>query len=277
LISLRYLIPGIPLTMKSHKIIEFPRTRLATFDIGAIGKEKHYVTALLELNVGEARKKIKEKRKESGARMSFTGWLLKIIAQTVQEHKEVAAFRRGRRKLMIFADVDISIIVEREVNGTKVPLPLLIRKANEKTAEEITAEIESAKTGKITGEQMVLERGMSVAERIYYFLPGAIRRLAWRLMLKHPHFVFRKMGNVVVTAVGMMGQVNGWFVQTSVHPLSFGIGSITKKPVASGEEIAIGEILHMTILIDHNAVDGAPMARFIADLSERIESGNNTP
>ena len=258
---------------KNYRLIEFPRTRLATFDIGAVSKGKHYVTALLELNVGEARRKIREKRRTAGVRVSFTGWLLKALAETIGRHKEVAAFRLGRRKLVIFADVDISIVVEKEVAGYRVPLPLVIRKANEKSAAEIAAEIEKAKSGKTENEPVVLERGTGFSERLYYFLPGALRRLAWRAMLRHPRFVFNKMGNVIVTSVGMMGQVNGWFIQTSVHPLSFGIGSVTRKPVAAGNEVRVGEVLHMTVLVDHNAVDGAPMARFIGELSANIEAG----
>ncbi len=253
-------------------VSEFPRTRLATFDIGALSRKKHYVTALLELDVTEARRKLRE-RKRAGAKVSFTGWLLQTIAGTVARHREAAAFRVGRRKLMVFDDVNVSLIVEKEVDGQRVPLPLLIRKADGRTAEEITAEIDRAKAGRLDGEQMVLERGMTAAEKLYYFLPGAVRRLAWRLMMKRPRFLFAKMGNVVVTAVGMMGQVNGWFVQTSVHPLSFGIGSIVKKPVARGDEVVVAEMLHLSVLVDHDAVDGAPMARFIAALTESIESG----
>lgn len=256
-----------------YKIIKFRRTRLATFDIGALSKKKHYVTALLELNVGEARRRLKEKRRASGERISFSGWLVRAIAATVARHREMAAFRVGRRKLLIFNDVDVSIVIEKEVAGRRVPLPLVIRRADRKTAGEITAEIEKAKAGGLNGEQMVLERGMTPAENLYYFLPGAVRRLAWRIMIRHPRFVFRKMGNVVVTALGMMGQVNGWFVQTSVHPLSFGVGSVVSKAVVSGQRIEVGEILHLTVLVDHDAVDGAPMARFIAALTEAVEAG----
>ncbi len=252
------------------EIRQFPRTRLATFDIGAIGRNKHYVTALLELDVSEARRRLRE-RKKAGAKISFTGWLLQAIAAAVVRHKEAAAFRVGRRRLMVFDDVDVSLIVEKEVDGQRVPLPLLIRRADRKTAEEITAEIDRAKAAGLDGEQMVLERGMTAAEKLYYFLPGAVRRLAWRLMMKRPRYLFAKMGSVVVTAVGMMGQVNGWFVQTSIHPLSFGVGSILRKPVARGDEVRVAEVLHLTVLIDHDAVDGAPMARFIASLTENVE------
>lgn len=95
----------------SYRIVEFPRSRIATFDIGAIGKRKHYVSALLELDVTVARERITSARKESGARISFTAWLLKVIGGTISRHKEVAAFRCGRRKLMVFDDIDISIVV----------------------------------------------------------------------------------------------------------------------------------------------------------------------
>ena len=71
----------------------------------------------------------------------------------------------------------------------------------------------------------------------------------------------------------MMGRINGWFIQRSVHPVSFGIGSVLKKAVVVDNEIRIREILNMTILIDHDVIDGAPMVRLLNDLTKSIESG----
>lgn len=82
---------------------------------------------------------------------------------------------------------------------------------------------------------------------------------------------YGKMGNVSVTSLGMIGSANGWFIPVSVHPISFGIGKVTKKPVVINDRVEIREILNMTVLMDHDIVDGAPMARFISDLSGRIE------
>jgi pyruvate/2-oxoglutarate dehydrogenase complex dihydrolipoamide acyltransferase (E2) component len=81
------------------------------------------------------------------------------------------------------------------------------------------------------------------------------------------------MGNVAFTSIGMIGKVNGWFIPISVHPICFGISSIAKKPIVIGDKIEIREILNMTILIDHDVIDGSPMARFISDLSSNIEKG----
>jgi pyruvate/2-oxoglutarate dehydrogenase complex dihydrolipoamide acyltransferase (E2) component len=81
------------------------------------------------------------------------------------------------------------------------------------------------------------------------------------------------MGNVAITSIGMIGKVNGWFIPISVHPICFGIGRIAKKPVVVIDKIEIREVLNMTILLDHDVVDGAIMARFISRLSENIEKG----
>ena len=72
---------------------------------------------------------------------------------------------------------------------------------------------------------------------------------------------------------GLNGPFNGWIIPTSVHPLSFGIGSVLKKPAVIADEIKIREILNMTILVDHDVIDGAPMVRFLNDLTKFIESG----
>lgn len=94
-------------------------------------------------------------------------------------------------------------------------------------------------------------------------------------MLGNPEFAYRKMGNVLITSVGMIGKINGWFIHKSVHPISFGIGSILKKAVVIDNEIRIREILNMTILVDHDVIDGAPMVRFLNDLTKYIESGES--
>jgi pyruvate/2-oxoglutarate dehydrogenase complex dihydrolipoamide acyltransferase (E2) component len=100
-----------------------------------------------------------------------------------------------------------------------------------------------------------------------------MRRFAWRAMLRNPKFIYPKMGNVVITSVGMIGRINGWFIHKSIHPVSFGVGSVIKKPVVIDNEIKIREILNMTILVDHDVIDGAPMVRFLNDLTKSLEAG----
>lgn len=252
-----------------HKI---PRSRIATFDVLATGKLKHHVAALLEFDVTDSRKKLRELKKR-GYKVSFTAWLLTTIARSVELHPEAAGFLVSKRKLITFRDVNISLLVEKQVNNKKVPLPLMIEKVNQKSPEVITLEIEKALNAEMTEKDIVIQKRSARYENLYYSFPGFIRRMVWRIILKSPRFAFFKMGNMSVTSLAMMGKINGWFVHTSVHPLSFGVGSVIKKPLVVNDEIKIREVLNMTVLLDHDVIDGAPMVRFIKDLTKMIEGG----
>ena len=70
---------------------------------------------------------------------------MKCIGQAVSEHKEVHAIRKGKRKVIIFDDVDISVQIEKVVDGQHRPMPYVVRKANEKSVKEITDEIQAAR------------------------------------------------------------------------------------------------------------------------------------
>ena len=255
-----------------YKIQTFPQSRLATFDVFSVGKRKHHVAAILEFDVTEARIKLKA-LKRSEKNVSFSAWLLKTISAAIAMHPEVAAFRIGKRKIISFNDINISFLVEKEIEGKKVPFPLVIEKVNQKTIPEITREIHDSKNLALSKDDIVINRKPRFSERLYYRMPGFMRRLTWRIMLNNPKFVFGKMGNVSVTSPGMMGRVNGWFIHNSVHPVSFGIGSVLKKPVVINDKIEIREILNATLLLDHDVVDGAPMARFVKDMTRYIEKG----
>ena len=81
------------------------------------------------------------------------------------------------------------------------------------------------------------------------------------------------MGNVAISSVRIKGNANGWFIPISIHPVSFGVGNITKKPVVINDKIEVREILNMTVLLDHDVIDGMQMAGFISKLSDNIENG----
>lgn len=210
--------------------------------------------------------------RRAGKKVSFNGWLIKVIGEAMYQHPEAAAYLFSKKKLIIFNDINISILVEKKLGDQKVPIPLVIEKANEKSALAITLEIENAKNQELSEREIVLTQRPAFYERLYYFLPGNIRRAFWKWMLSHPRYAFRKMGNVAVTSVGMMGRINGWFIHKSVHPVSFGVGSVIKKPVVVDNEIKIREVLNMTVLVDHDVIDGAPMVRFLQTLTGYLEN-----
>ncbi len=82
------------------------------------------------------------------------------------------------------------------------------------------------------------------------------------------------MGTVILTSIGTKRSIPGWFIHKSYHNLSFGVGSVIKKPRVIDDEIKVREILNLTILMDHDVIDGAPMARFVSHLTHLMETAN---
>ncbi len=259
--------------MNEYREISFPRTRIATFDVFEIGRKRHHITALLELDVTDARAAVKAHRSKTGEKVSFTAWLIATISRTINEHPAVHAYLKNNRKKIVFDDVDVSMTVERIYDGVPVPLPYVVRRANRKSFSEITEEISNAKNQEVSENDVVLgEKKTRFATSLYYMMPRSLRLCVWKHILRRPMLARKLMGTVMVTAVGMFGKVNGWFITAGVHPVSFGVGSVIRKPKAVKDSIEIREILNMTVLIDHDVIDGAPMARFISDLTKNIET-----
>ncbi len=94
-------------------------------------------------------------------------------------------------------------------------------------------------------------------------------------MIKRPFFFKNSMGTVMVTSVGMIGEMHGWIIPVSVHPLCFAVGSVVKKPWVVDDEIKIREILYLTALVDHDVIDGAPAVRAFTRLKKLVETGHD--
>lgn len=256
-----------------YKTVNFPKTRVATLDMGDLSQVRNRVMGFLELDVTNARRMIRELRGKSGRQLSFTAWLIKTISATLEEYPIAAAYLCGKSKAIIFDQIDIAMMVEREVEGYYVPLPYVLRDAAQKDFFAITEEIDKAKNQPLDKSTVIGQRQNRLAADLYYALPGFLRKAIWKYYFLRPKVSKRTMGNVSITSVGMMGNQSGWFISSSIHPLAFGVGSITRKPGVIGNKIEIREILHLSIALDHDVIDGADMARFINSLSRNIGGG----
>jgi len=256
-----------------YQTITFPKSRVATLDICDIGIRKHYISSFIEIDVTEARKKLKMERLK-GIKCSFTAFLISKIAQTLHDHPSMCAYLKNKREILQFEDINISVIIEKNIGDTKVPIPYIIEKAQEKSVEQITLEIEHVKNKVLDDHEILLHRKTNFGERIYPYFPKWVRVLFWKFMLKNPKWAYSNMGNVAFTSLGMAGSVTGWFAPITIHPICFGAGSIVVKPRFINRLTEPREILHLTILMNHDIVDGAPMARFINQLIKKIEKGD---
>lgn len=101
-------------------------------------------------------------------------------------------------------------------------------------------------------------------------MPSYFRRFIWKCILNMPNYAYKKMGNVSISSLGATSSFNGWFIHSSIHPIAFGIGAIVKKPMVKNNKILIRQMLNMTVLLDHDLLDGSPMVRFVKCLNNEI-------
>ncbi len=257
----------------------FPQIRNPTIDTLTWGRQRHHIPILLEIDVTAARAAIHDRKTKTGQGISFTGWIIKCLAQAISEHKYVHALRQGKRQLVIFDDVDITIIVERVTdNGEKLPMPYIIRQANEKTVAEIHGEIRAAQRSSVEGEVQIASDGLRPTAghraawmtKLFTTLPRFLRNwLFWQPVWRNPFLFKQMMGTVSVTALGIVGQSGmSWGIPIGIHPLLIAVGGIVKRPGIVHEQIVIREYVGLTVMFDHDVTDGAPVARFIRRLEE---------
>jgi pyruvate/2-oxoglutarate dehydrogenase complex dihydrolipoamide acyltransferase (E2) component len=257
-----------------YHIVDLPVARRETPNLLDVYWWKHAVYALLEVDVTTARKFIAEHKARTGEGLSFTGYLASCLASAVDEDKSVQAYLKGRKKLVIFDDVDVGLPVEREIDGKRTPIGYVIRGANHKTLFEIHQEIRAVQT-----QPASPSRGMPRWLQFGLLLPAplstlfvALLRAAIRL---DPTITVAQAGTVGVTAVGMFGKghSSGWGLTPPMHSLFLIVGGIARKPAVVEDRIEPREILNLTLGFNHDVVDGGPAARFVQRLVELIESG----
>jgi pyruvate/2-oxoglutarate dehydrogenase complex dihydrolipoamide acyltransferase (E2) component len=237
---------------------------------------KHWIYGLIEVDVTIPRRLIKEYEARSEEELSFTGYLAYCLARAVDEDKIVHAYLKGRKQLVVFDDVDVLIMIERQMGETRAAMGHVVRGADRKTYMEINREIRT-----VQARPVPPSKGVPPLMQRLMLLPGPLPRLfisLIRLYMRHnPAGMAAKGGTVGITAVGMFGEHSGWGVTPNGHTLDLVVGSICRKPAVVGDRIEPREILHLTVAFDHDVVDGAPAARFVERLVDLIESGEGLP
>ena len=79
------------------------------------------IHGLLEVDVTKAREFLREHKARTGESLSFTAFIITCLAQAVDENKSVQAYRKGRKHLALFNEVDVATPIERDMAGQKQP------------------------------------------------------------------------------------------------------------------------------------------------------------
>jgi pyruvate/2-oxoglutarate dehydrogenase complex dihydrolipoamide acyltransferase (E2) component len=94
------------------------------------------------------------------------------------------------------------------------------------------------------------------------------------LLRRDPTIVTSMAGTVGISSVGMFGKGHaGWGISIGSHALDMVVGGTARKLAEVDGRIEPRQMLSLTIIFDHDVIDGAPAARFTRRLVELIESG----
>lgn len=219
---------------------------------------------LLEVDVTDAKHLLDERQPV----LSWTAFVIASVARAAAAHPQVHAYRNWRGQLIWHQHVDVTTIVEIATTQGPFPLAHPVRDADIRDVVDLTTELRAVKANPSANSRArSLERFASIAARI----PGLIA-LAYALIGRSPR-LRQLTGTVAVTSVGMFADGGGFAIAPlTLMPLQIVIGGMNARPRALNGQIEVRHVLDMTVSVDHNVVDGAPAARFSAELRRIIES-----
>lgn len=254
---------------KGYKTLPLSLNRRAVMASATVSRTKNIIHCLTEADISRPRALIREYFGQTGTKLSLTAYIVACLADTLNDFPDFNSFVKGGRLIML-DDITISVLIEREISGERVPEPLAIRSVQQKSIPEIHGEIreaqqeQTAKLGSLSGHTWIR------------FIPGFLMRAFIRLAdMNIP--MAKKYGKVAVTAVGMFSREPFWFVPHGGPTVLVTIGSIANKVVEIEEQMISREHLCLTLSFNHDIVDGAPASRFVNQFIQTVKSGRLVP
>lgn len=234
----------------------------------APSRDQSNIQALIEVDISEPRSFIRAHREKTGEKLSLTAFVIACLAQTVSEHPHVNSFIK-RNKLIMLDDVTISAMLEREIEGESVPEPIGIRAAQNKSHRQIHAEIRAAQQ-KVDAEF----GGLNDMTWVKY-IPGFLLKTFIRIASQSITMMSR-YGVIGVTSVGMFANKDQalWLIPlVAGATVEVAVGGIVERPCICDGKLEKREHLCLTVVFNHDIVDGAPAARFLKRFSELLKDG----
>jgi pyruvate/2-oxoglutarate dehydrogenase complex dihydrolipoamide acyltransferase (E2) component len=266
------VLAGVPVSKmnskKGYQVLPFTMNRRMVAASASVGREQNNIQAIIEVDISEPRRLIREHRQRTAERLSLTAYVTTCLARAIAEHPNLNAFRKGRN-LIVLDDITISVMVEREIDGETVPEPFGIRATQTKTYRQIHDAIRAAQAHH--GDGLGGLSGMTWLRFIPDFLFCTFIRLASQNIR-----MMERYGTVSITAFGMFGNKNqaAWGLPlVGGATVSVAVGGIVERPCVKDGRLKTCEHLCLTVTFNHDIVDGAPAARFLKRFSELLKNG----
>lgn len=226
--------------LPTEGVTRVPITKLRKAIVNSMVTSKAMIphTILMEeINVtslAEFRKAQKDFAASQGAKLTFMPFIVKAVCLTLKEYPIFnASYDHEAEEIVYHNNMNIGIAVDTP-DGLIVPN---IKNADKLSLLELAKEIE--KLGKQANE-----RSLQMNQ-----IQG---------------------GTFTVTNYGAFDTSFGTPIIKYPEVAILGVGKITKKPVVVNGELAVGDVLPLSLAVDHRIIDGADAGRFIMKFKEYI-------
>src|SRR4051812_50003933 len=248
---------------RGRDVRPFPPARRAVTAAVRAGRRIVPMHGLLDVDVTAARRLLADHVPP----LSMTAFLIAGVARAAAAHPEVHAYRDWRGRLVRHRHVDVQTLVEVPTEQGPFGLVHVARDADVRGVSELSTELQAVKADpSSTASGRALERLAPLAGRVPGLFP-AMYAVMGRSVRAH-----ELAGTVQVTAVGMFAGGGGFaLAPPTLASLLVVVGGLSRRPRVIGDQIAVRDVLDLTVTVDHNVVDGAPATRFGADLRRRME------
>lgn len=236
--------------------------RRVIVDIGAASSRRHAIPAWFSVDVTSALPLLRQH--------SLTVYVAGTLARSVARHPRLHALRDMRGRIVLFDDVDMNISIEVEAGGQPFPMNHVLRSVQSRSLEDLHREVQAVKAN--PGRSPTA--GLTAPLRAYLALPPPLRSRLLGSVRRFPDRQKALMGTVGLTSVGMFGGGGGLGLPFLVHTLDVLVGGLETRPGFDSDG-TLGPRQHLSISVtaDHDIVDGAPLARFLAEFRRDLEQG----
>jgi len=241
------------------------KARRIVIDAGAAATRRHAIPAFFTADVTDV-----VARLDADPDVSITTYVVSTVADTVARHPRMHAIRDYLGKVVTFDAVDVNVVVEVALDGHSYPMNHVLRSASNRPPDDLHRELHRVKANPRRSETLRLT-GMT---RWYVTMPAPVRRAMMSSLHRLPDLQRDLIGTVGVSSVGMHGSGAGTGFPFLLHTLDVLVAGMEDRVTVDVDgRRQIRRHLWVSMVVDHDVVDGVPMTRFIADLRDRLESG----
>lgn len=254
----------IGLRERSVTVRRFPPARRLVTAAVREGRRIVPMHGLFDIDVTAARRILAD----AGPPLSLTAFVIASLGRAAAAHPGVHAYRDWRGRLVEHSHVDIQTLIEVPTDQGPFGLVHVVRDADIRSVVEISGELRAVQADRAeTASGRLLDTLAPALGRI----PGLYR--AMFAVMARSRRSHSATGTVQVTAVGMFAGGGGFAIAPpTLASLVVVVGGLSARPCVVDDRIEIRDVLDLTVTIDHNVVDGAPAARFGADLRRILDT-----